>query len=168
MPQESNEFDRLEQGGYTLLLHEEMSEMIEGNIYFSLPGQDDYLYEYEGDLDQALDDLPEVYAATDTKIQALSTEAVIVVEQLWDYFDRTGEQKLEGEHEYNFQVESDRLLISPKDNLGEVVAVSRNGSVESTFEAERFEHLMERFAIAYQQIQATNHALSNRHDLDRG
>lgn len=168
MPQESNEFDRLEQGGYTLLLYKEMSETNEGNIYFSLPGQDDYLYEYEGDLDQALDDLPEIYEATGTKIQALNTEAIVVVEQLWDYFDRTEEQELEGEHEYDFQVEGDRLLILPKDNLGEVVAVSRNGSVESTFEAERFEHLMERFAIAYEQIQATNYAPSNHHDLDRG
>jgi hypothetical protein len=168
MPQESNEFDQLEQGGYTLLLYKEMSETNEGMVYFSLPGQDEYLYEYEGDLDQALDDLPEIYEGTSTKIQALNTEAIVVVEQLWDYFDRTEEQKLEGEHEYNFQVDSDRLLILPKDNSEEVVVINRDGNVESSFEPERFEHLMERFAIAYQQIQATNHALSNYHDLDRG
>lgn len=167
MPQESNEFDRLEQGGYTLLLHEEMSETTEGMVYFSLPGQDEYLYEYEGDLDQALNDLPEIYEGTSTKIQALSTEAVIVVEQLWDYFDLTGEQELEGEHEYDFHVEGDRLLILSKDNSEEVVAINRDGNVESTFEPERFEHLMERFAIAYIQFQAINHTQNETKDLER-
>jgi len=99
MQQEFDEFVRLEQGQYTMLLQKEMSETTESTVYFSLPDQDDYLYEYEGDLDKALDDLPEIYEATGTKIQALGNEAAIVIEQLWDYFDRTGENQLEGEHE---------------------------------------------------------------------
>lgn len=136
-----------------MLLQRELSDSTEGTIYFSIPGQDDYLYEYEGDLDQALNDLPETYEATGTRVQALSPEAAIVLEQLWDYFDRSGKQQLEGQHEYNFEVNGDRLLVLPKDNSGEVVMIARNGQVESTFEAERFEHLMGRFAIAYEQIQ---------------
>jgi hypothetical protein len=161
MQYESDELTRLEQGQYTMLLQKEISETPEGTIYFTLLGQDDFLYEYEGDLDEALDDLPEIYEATSIRVQTLTPEAAIVVDQLWDYFDRTGEQQLEGQHEYNFEVNSDpsratrsdRLLVLPKDNSGEVVAIARNGQVESTFESGRFEHLMGRFAIAYEQIQ---------------
>lgn len=169
MERESDGLIRLEQGQHTMLHQRELSDSTEGTIYFSIPGQDDYLYEYEGDLDEALNDLPEIYEATGTRVQALSPEAVIVVEQLWDYFDRTGEQHLEGQHEYNFEVEGDpsrvtqsaRLLVLPKDNSGEAVVIDRIGQVESTFEARRFEHLMERFAIAYQQIQMTERQKDN-------
>lgn len=153
MERESNEVIQLEQGQYTMLLQKEMSESTGGTVYFSIPAQTDYLYEYEGALDQALADLPEIYAATGVRVQTLSPEAAIVVEQIWDYFDRSGDQHLEGQHEYNFEVKGDRLLVLPKDNSGEVVTIARNGQVESTFEAERFEHLMGRFAIAYEQLQ---------------
>jgi hypothetical protein len=153
MERESNELIRVEQGQYTMLFQKKISETTEGTIYFTLPGQDDFLYEYEGDLNEALDDLPEIYEATGIRVQTLTPEAEIVIDQLWNYFDRTGEQHLEGQHEYNFGVEGDRLLVLPKDNSGEVVAIAKNGQVESTFQPERFEHLMGRFAIAYQQIQ---------------
>ncbi|MDX2099625.1 MAG: hypothetical protein SFW36_17750 [Leptolyngbyaceae cyanobacterium bins.59] len=153
MQQDFGEFSRLEQGQYTMFLQRELSETSESAIYFTLPGQNDYLYEYEGDLDEALDDLPEIYEASEVRIGALTPQAVAVVEQLWDYFDRTGEQTLEGEQEYNFQVQGETLLIFPKDDPGEVVAIDRDGQVESNFQPERFEHLMERFAIAHQQIQ---------------
>ena len=153
MERESNGLEHLEQGQYTMLLHRELSGTSDGTIYFSVPGQDEYLYEYEGELDEALDDLPNIYEVTGTRMQALSPEAAIVVEQLWNYFDRTGEQHLEGQHEYNFQTDGDHLLVLPKDNSGEVVEIDRIGQVESTFEAGRFEHLMGRFAIAYEQIQ---------------
>ncbi len=168
MQEETNEFVRVEQGQYTMLLQQEMPETTEGAVYFSLPGQDDYLYEYEGDLDETLDALPEIYESTGTGVQALSNEAAIVVEQLWNYFDLTGEQELEGENEYNFQVEGNTLLILPKDNLGEVVEIDRNGQVESTFESERFEHLMERFTIAYEQIQLVQSQNKKNQECERG
>lgn len=88
---------------------------------------------------------------------ALTPEAAIVIEQLWDYFDRTGEQVLEGEHDYDFQVEGDTLLVLPKDNSGEMVAVGRKGEIESTFSPERYEYLMERFAVAYEQLQTVEY-----------
>ncbi|MDX2241501.1 MAG: hypothetical protein NW224_12520, partial [Leptolyngbyaceae cyanobacterium bins.302] len=236
---ENGEFASVARGQYTLLLNREMSEGMEGTIYFSLPGQDDFLYEYEGDLDEALDDLPEIYEVeqrdiphlelrpaaevealigqelgdssaihqqvlnqapvvqvavdqdgrvkpgsylrdqveptedeVETEIEleqaekttpSLTPEAVVVIEQLWDYFDRTGEQVLEGEHDYDFQMEGDTLLVLPKDNSGEVVAVDRNGEVESTFSPGRYEYLMERFAVAYQQMQMVEY--QQNHDF---
>lgn len=136
-----------------MLLHREMTENSTQSIYFTLPNQDDYLYEYDGDLDEALEALPEIYETVGDRGASLTPQAAIVIEQLWDYFDRTGEQVLEGQYEYNFQVEGDTLLILPKDNSGEIAAVDREGQVESTFQPERFEHLMERFDNAYQQLQ---------------
>lgn len=105
-----------------------------------------------------------------------TSEAAIVLDQLWEYFDRTGEQHLEGQHEYNFEVEGDpsrvtqsaRLLVLPKDNSGEVVAIDRNGQIESSFETGRFEHLMERFAIAYQQIQLAQAQEKESQEWERG
>lgn len=172
MQEEIDEFIRVEQGSYTLLLQQEMSENLGETIYFSLPDQEGFLYEYEGELDQALSDLPEIYNSVETEaIQGeqnpvLSSQAAAVIEQLWNYFDLTGEQKLEGEHDYDFQVEGDQLLVLPKDTSGEVVAIDREGVVvESAFEPERYEHLMERFAIAYSQMQVTEY--QRNEDQDR-
>jgi len=154
--QASQELTHLERGQYTMLLHQEGSAAIEGSIYFSLPGQDSYLYEYDGDLNEALDSLPEIYSEIKTRDellqaepQTLTPEAAIIVEQLWNYFDQTGTQKLEGEQGYNFRIENDWLLVVPKEPSEEVVAISRNGQVQSSFEPERYEHFMERCAIAY-------------------
>lgn len=146
-----------------MLLDKEMSDA--GNtVYFTLPGQEDYLYEYEGDLDEALTDLPEIYTTIDNKIsleqgetspQTLPASAIAVLEQIWDYFDQTGEQTLAGNHDYNFQIADDHLLILPKDNSSEVVNISRDGQVDTSFSQERYEHLLERFAIAHQKMQVT-------------
>ena len=80
-----------------------------------------------------------------------------MIGQLRDYFDRTVEQELKGERDYNFQAEGDRLLVLPKDGSDRVVSINLDGRVESTFEPERFEHLMERFAIVYAQISAAEY-----------
>lgn len=174
---ESNTLAFLEQGQYTMLLHEQMSENSEGTIYFSLPDQETYLYEYEGDLEEALQDLPGIYSATaaSTGIQqpvqpnfTLTPEATAVIEQLWNYFDRTGEQIFEGAQDYNFQVEGNWLLVVPKENAQEFFAIGRDGQVTSTFSPEQQENLMERFAIAYRQIQATEHQLNHSQDLEMG
>jgi hypothetical protein len=174
---ESNTLALLEQGQYTMLLHKQMSENSEGTIYFSLPDQETYLYEYEGDLDKALQDLPGIYGATaasadiNQSVQPslnLTPEATAVIEQLWNYFDRTRKQAFEGTQDYNFQVEGNWLLVIPKDNPQEFFAVSREGQVESTFSPEQQENLMERFAIAYRQIQATEHQLNHSQDLEMG
>ena len=238
---ENGEFISVERGQYRMLLNRELSEETQGTIYFSLPGQDDFLYEYEGDLDEVLDDLPKIYeqaeqqempqlelrpaaevealigqelsdssaihqqvlnqapavqvavdsdgrvkpgsylrdqveptedeVETEVELEraeesalTLTPEAAIVIEQLWDYFDRTGAQALEGEHDYDFQVESDTLLVLPKDSSREVVTVDREGRVESTFSPERYEYLMERFAVAYEQMQLAEY----QQDSDRG
>ena len=145
-----------------------LSENTEGAVYFALPDQDDYLYEYEGDLDEALDALPEIYEAAGIRVETMSPQAVAMIEQLWNYFDTSGEQELEGEQEYNFQVQDDRLLILPKDNSGEVVAIARDGQVESTFQPERYEHLMQQFAIAYQQAQMAERQQDNAQDWEMG
>ncbi|MBN8564220.1 MAG: hypothetical protein J0L70_27175 [Leptolyngbya sp. UWPOB_LEPTO1] len=84
-----------------------------------------------------------------TEQQTLTPEAEIVVEQLWNYFDQTGTQELEGKQDYNFWIEDERLLVLLKDSPEEVVAISRDEQVQSTFELERYGHLMERCAIAY-------------------
>ncbi len=95
---ESNTLIPLEQGQHTMLLHEQMSESTEGTIYFSLPDQETYLYEYEGDLEEALQDLPDIYGATAASVDinqslqpnlTLTPEASAVIEQLWHYFDQT-------------------------------------------------------------------------------
>ena len=164
MPQRSDEFARLEQGPYTMLL----SENTEGAVYFALPDQDDYLYEYEGDLEEALDALPEIYEATGIRVETMIPQATAMIEQLWDYFDTSGEQQLEGKQEYNFQVEDDRLLILPKDRSGEVVAIAKDGQVESTFQPERYEHLMEQFAIAYKEMEAVESQQTDDREWERG
>lgn len=154
----------VEQKQYTMLLHEQISEGMEGKIYFSLPDQENYLYEYEGDLEEALQDLPAIYGTTVTSIEGeqsvqpnptLTLEAVAVIQQLWNYFDQTGAQTFQGAQDYNFQVEGNWLLIEPKDNTQNFFAISRDGQVESTFSPEQQENLMERFAIAYHQTQMT-------------
>ncbi|MBE9011159.1 hypothetical protein IQ250_13165, partial [Pseudanabaenaceae cyanobacterium LEGE 13415] len=140
------ELARLEHRQYTMLLHQEMSAAIEGSIYFSLPDQDSYLYEYDGDLDEALDSLPEIYSEIrtregliQTEPQTLTPEAAIVIEQLWNHFEQTGTQELEGEQDYNFRIEDGWLLVVPKEPSEEVVAISRDGQVQSSFEPERYE-----------------------------
>lgn len=155
---ESPDLTRLEHGQYTMLLHNELSEATEGSIYFSLPDQDGYLFEYDGDLDEALDDLPEIRSeiASRDEVQqspTLTPEAAIVIEQLWNHFEQTGTQELEGEQDYNFRIENGWLLVVPKEPSEEVVAISRGGQVQSTFEPERYGHLMERCAIACEQMQ---------------
>lgn len=167
MERESDQVVRLEQGEYSMLLQKQLADTTEGTIYFSIPSKDDYLYEYEGDLAEVLDALPELYEEAGISVQALNPQAAIVLDQLWKYFDRTGEHYLEGQHEYNFEVEGDLLLVLPKDNSGEVMAIDRNGQVSSTFTAEKFENLMERFAIAYEQIQSAAHYTNNK-DLEPG
>ncbi|UIE38861.1 hypothetical protein [Leptodesmis sichuanensis] len=164
----------LEQEQYIMLLHEQMSEISEGTIYFSLPDQETYLYEYEGDLEEALQDLPEIYSATavstgvDQSVQpnlTLTPEATAVIEQLWNYFDQTGEKTFEGTQDYNFQVEGNWLLVVPKENAQEFFAISRDGQVNSTFSPEHQENLMDRFAIAYSGIYVANSVQNTSQDL---
>lgn len=173
--QASQELPHLERGQHTMLLHQEMSAATEGSIYFSLPDQDSYLYEYDGDLDEALDSLPEIYGdirtrdgLLQTEPQTLTPEAAIVVEQLWNYFDQTGTQELEGEQDYNFRLEDNWLLVVPKEPSEKVVAISRDGQVQSSFEPERYEHLMERCASAYEQMHVKNLQNNNNQNWERG
>lgn len=170
---ESPDLTRLEHGQYTMLLHNELSAATEGSIYFSLLDQDGYLFEYEGDLDEALNDLPEVHSAIASRDEVqpsltLTSEAEIVVEQLWNHFEQTGTQELEGEQDYNFRIEGERLLIVPKEPSEEIVVIDRNGQVLSTFEPERYGHLMERCAIAYRQMQIQQSQHNNRENWGLG
>lgn len=154
--QEPQNLTRLEYGQFTMLLHNEMTAETEGSIYFSLPDQDSALYEYDGELDEALNDLPEIYHLTATRDESqpsLTPEAAIVVEQLWNYFDQTEAQELDGEQDYNFRIEEGWLLIVPKESSEEVVAISRDGQVQSSFKPERYGHLMECCGIAHEQMQ---------------
>ncbi len=169
--QDSPELTRLERGQYAMLLHNKMST--DDSIYFSLPNQDGDLYEYEGDLDEALDDLPEIYGAIAAKDElqqpvTLTPEAAIVIEQLWNHFEQTGTQELEGEQDYNFRIEDGWLLVVPKEPSEEVVAISRDGQVESSFEPERYGHLMERCEIAYEQLQVKTLQEDNDQNWERG
>jgi ABC-type uncharacterized transport system permease subunit len=150
------------------------SESTEGTIYFSLPDQEIYLYEYEGDLEEALQDLPDIYGATAASVDTnqslqpnltLTPEASAVIEQLWNYFDQTGEQAFEGTRDYNFQVEGNWLLVMPKENAQEFFAISREGQINSTFSPEQQENLMERFAIAYSEICVANSVQNTSQDL---
>lgn len=171
--QESPELTRLEHGQYTVLLHHEMSAATEENIYFSLPDQDGYLFEYEGNLDEALDNLPEIYSTIAPKdgVQrspGLTPEAASVIEQLWNHFEQTGTQELEGEQDYNFRIEDGKLLVVLKEPSEEVVAISRDGQVQSTFEPEQYGHLMERCAIAYEQMQVQQSQRNNDRDWELG
>ncbi|MBN8564219.1 MAG: hypothetical protein J0L70_27170 [Leptolyngbya sp. UWPOB_LEPTO1] len=43
-----------------MLLHNKMAAATGSSIDFSLPEQDSSLYEYDGDIDEALDSLPEI------------------------------------------------------------------------------------------------------------
>ncbi|KAM3092508.1 hypothetical protein ACKFKG_22085 [Phormidesmis sp. 146-35] len=166
---ESPDLTRLEHGQHTMLLHNELSAATEGSIYFSLPDQDGYLFEYDGDLDEALNGLPEIYSAIALRDEVqqsptLTPEAAIVIEQLWNHFEQTGTQELEGEQDYNFRIEDGWLLVMPKEPSEEVVAISRDGQVQSTFDPEQYGHLMERCAIAYEQMQIKQF----QHEPERG
>jgi ABC-type uncharacterized transport system permease subunit len=176
---ESNTLIPVEQGQYTMLLHEQMSEGTEGMIYFSLPDQEAYLYEYEGDLEEALQDLPDIYSANSASVDVgssvqpkrpLTPEATAVIAQLWNYFDRTEEQAFEGAQDYNFQVEGNWLLVVPKENAQDFFAVSRDGQLNSTFSLEQHENLMKRFAIAYSELRTAKSVqnASQDQDLEQG
>jgi hypothetical protein len=169
----SSETVQLEHGHYTMLFHQEMTEADNGMVYFSLPDQENYLFEYEGDLDEALHDLPEIYEAiaakeelAQGKEQSLTPQAAVVIEQIWSYFDQTGEQSLEGEHDYNFRLQEDRIIVVPKEDTGKVVTISRDGQVESSFEPEQYGHLIERFQVAYEQIQMAEHQQNYDQDFE--
>jgi hypothetical protein len=172
---ESNTLIPVEQGQHKMLLHEHMSKNTQGTIYFSLPDQETYLYEYEGDLEEALQDLPDIYSANSASVDVdpsvqpnlpLTPEATAVIAQLWNYFDRTEEQAFEGAQDYNFQVEGSWLLVVPKENAQDFFAVSRDGQLNSTFSLEQQENLMERFAIAHDQIQAAEIQQDPNRSLD--
>jgi hypothetical protein len=174
-PENSNELDAsvpLQQEQYTMLLHPENSG---DTLYFSLPDQADYLYEYEGDLDQALQDLPDIYNKVETGVVIdpsehpnLTPEATAIIGQLWNYFDQTGTQVFEGAQDYNFQAEGNWLLVVSKENTQEFFAVSRDGQVASTFSPEQQQNLMKRFAIAYKQMQTTENKLIQAPNLETG
>ncbi|MBD2093441.1 hypothetical protein H6F67_26735 [Microcoleus sp. FACHB-1515] len=57
-------------------------------------------------------------------------------------------------------------MVLPKGIVGEVVAIDRDGEVESTFAPERYEYLMERFAVAYQQMQMVEYQQNHDQDLE--
>lgn len=95
----------------------------------------------------------------------LSAEAKMVTAQLKDYFQKTGEKKLLGEHYYDIHYEGDRLFFIPKDNPTEVVTVDSCSS--KSISTERIEHLMLRFAAAYESICMVEQAQNNESELMR-
>jgi hypothetical protein len=125
-------------------------------------------------LEHALQDLPAIYSEIETSTSLdpsaqpspLSPEAMAVIEQLWDYFDRIGEQSFQGTQDYNFQIEGNWLLITPKDSAEDFFAISRDGEIASTFSPHQQENLMERFAIAYEQMQIDKFGQSNFYEAE--
>lgn len=53
-----------------------------------------------------------------------------------------------------------------KDDADQWVAISQSGQVESTLKSTRYEQLMERFAIAYEQIQITEYQQNQVRDIE--
>ncbi len=90
----------------------------------------------------------------------LTPEAKLVVAQLHDYFERTGEKELAGRQDYDIQVDSDRILFIPKNSSAETVTVQGEQAISTS--SARIEHLMVRFAAAYESLQA----IEPSHDIE--
>ncbi|MGG6269057.1 hypothetical protein ACQ4M3_32815 [Leptolyngbya sp. AN03gr2] len=95
----------------------------------------------------------------------LTPEAKAIVTQLHDYFDQSGEQELTGKRDYNIQADGDRILFIPRDNSAEVITVQGDQAV--SISSERIEHLMVRFAAAYESIRTTEQVSDRNTELTR-
>ena len=95
----------------------------------------------------------------------LTSEARAIVSQLHDYFQQSGEQELTGKRDYNIQADGDRILFIPRDNPAEVITVQGDQAV--SISSERIEHLMVRFAAAYESIRTTEEVSDRDIELTR-
>ena len=95
----------------------------------------------------------------------LTPEARTIVTQLHDYFEQSGEQELTGKCDYNIQADGDRILFIPRDNPAEVITVQGDQAV--SISSERIEHLMVRFAAAYENIRTTEQISDRNIELTR-
>lgn len=98
----------------------------------------------------------------DTEYRAehpLTPEAKVIVAQLHQYFEQAGEQELAGRNDYGIQADGDCLLFIPRDNPAEAITIQ--GDQATSISSERIEHLLVRFAAAYESLR-TSEQVSDR------
>lgn len=95
----------------------------------------------------------------------LTPEAKVIVSQLHNYFEQSEEKELTGKRDYNIEADGDRILFIPRDNPAEVITVQGEQAV--SISSERIEHLMVRFAAAYESIRTTEQVSDRDIELTR-
>lgn len=95
----------------------------------------------------------------------LTPEAKVIVDQLHNYFEQSEEKELAGRRDYNIEADGDRILFIPRDNPAEVITIQ--GDQAGSISSERIEHLMVRFAAAYESIRTTEQVSDRDIELTR-
>lgn len=95
----------------------------------------------------------------------LTPQAKAVVQELHDYFDRTGERSLGGSSYAIKQLDQDRLQFIPYDAPGECFVVDRDQA--TGIDTERFQTIMVRFAAAYESLRTAERSQEQNFELSR-
>ena len=95
----------------------------------------------------------------------LTPEAATIAAQIRNYFEQTGEQELAGKKDYDIQADRDRILFIPRENPAEVITIQ--GDRATSISLERIEHLMVRFAAAYESLRTTEQTSDRNIELTR-
>ena len=99
--------------------------------------------------------------------QALTPEAIAIVNTLQTHFRETGSEELICVN-YTFKSEGDRLLVVPHDD-SEPVTVIQDNHIHPALESDQYQALIQRFTDVYDQIQgcpnAENYDHSDEYEL---
>jgi hypothetical protein len=114
---------------------------------------------------EVTEDVVEAEAEYQAEHQPLTPQAKEVVEEIHGYFDRTGEQKLPGNNDYLIEkLDNDRLQFIPYHSSDEAIIINRE-QVESTVDLTQYQHLMIRFAEAYESIRTAEQSRDRELEL---
>lgn len=114
---------------------------------------------------EVTEDSVEAQAEYEVEHQPLLPAAQEVTAYLHHYFQQTGEKKLPGENDYDIQAEGEKLLFVPRANPAEVVTVE--GDRATSISPERIQHLMVRFAAAYESLRTIEETQNQDIELSR-
>jgi hypothetical protein len=114
---------------------------------------------------EVTEDSVEAQSEYELEHQPLTPAAKEVTAYLHNYFQKTGEKQLPCENDYDIRLDEEKLLFVPRNNPTEVVTVEGNQAI--SISPERIQHLMVRFAAAYESIRTTEQNQDQDIELSR-
>lgn len=114
---------------------------------------------------EVTEDSVEAQAEYEVEHQPLTPAAQEITTFLHHYFQQTGEKNLAGENDYDVQANGEKLLFIPRENPAEVVTVERDQAI--SISPERIQHLMVRFAAAYESLRTIEQTQNQDIELSR-